>query len=99
MIRISQFGAILVSNTEEYHNNRTGNKFEQLDIKLPLYLGGVPDHVNTSVLYVSMFCLYSSDSLEQVVHQEFLHFFYSCDLLGFFGAFTSMAEKPVTEIL
>lgn len=53
-IRISQFGALLVSNTDEYQNNSNGTKFQQLEIKFPLYLGGVPDGVDTSVLYVSI---------------------------------------------
>uniref|UniRef100_A0A7M6DNL5 Uncharacterized protein n=2 Tax=Clytia hemisphaerica TaxID=252671 RepID=A0A7M6DNL5_9CNID len=50
MIRIAQFGALLVSNTQEYHNNRNGNTFDRLDIKLPIYMGGLPENANTSVL-------------------------------------------------
>ena len=52
-MRISQFGAILVSNTNDYKNNRVGHGTAALVINSPFFYGGVPTHINMSVLEVS----------------------------------------------
>ena len=52
-MRITQFGAILVSNTNDYKNKRVGHGTAALVINSPFFYGGVPAHVNMSVLEVS----------------------------------------------
>lgn len=50
LLRITQFGAILVSNTNDYKNKRVGHGTAALVINSPFFYGGVPAHVNMSVL-------------------------------------------------
>ena len=52
-MRITQFGALLVSNTNDYKNKRVGHGTAALVINSPFFYGGVPAHVNMSVLEVS----------------------------------------------
>lgn len=52
-IRIMQFGAILVSETQEYHNAINGIGENKMLLSLPLYLGGTPVGIDTSMLHVS----------------------------------------------
>ena len=52
-MRINQFGALLVSNTNDYKNKRVGHGTAALVINSPFFYGGVPAHVNMSVLEVS----------------------------------------------
>ena len=68
-IRIAQFGAMLVSNTQEYHNNRNGNTFDPLSIELPIYLGGIPDDANSSVLMVSQKSFFVWKKLKKIDHK------------------------------
>ena len=46
MLRIYQFGAILVPETMEYKNNRHAGESVKLDLKTPLFIGGIPPHVH-----------------------------------------------------
>lgn len=50
-IRIMQFGAILVSETQEYHNAINGIGENKMLLSLPLYLGGTPVGIDTSMLH------------------------------------------------
>jgi len=50
LLRMSQFGAMLVSTTQEYHNNKHGNGAVDMYIDFPFYLGSVPSHISISML-------------------------------------------------
>ena len=50
---MSQMGAILVSNTQEYHNNRHGNGANEMHVDFPFYFGTVPSDIPISMLRVS----------------------------------------------
>lgn len=50
LLRIFKFGAILISKTKEYHNNRHANSPSMMTISTPFYIGGLPGHVNASSL-------------------------------------------------
>ncbi|XP_048583639.1 laminin-like protein epi-1 [Nematostella vectensis] len=50
LLRINQFGVILVPDTKDYKNARQGDSRELLTINTPIYMGGVPPGVNTSML-------------------------------------------------
>ena len=46
MLRIYQFGAILVPETMEYKNNRHNDDSVKLKLATPLFIGGLPPNVN-----------------------------------------------------
>ena len=45
MLRIHQFGAILIPETMEYKNARHEQAFVSLALTTPLYIGGIPNNV------------------------------------------------------
>lgn len=53
LLRINQFGAMLVSN-KDYSNNRVGAEKPSLVINSPFYYGGVPEGINMSPLEVTL---------------------------------------------
>ncbi|KAK3731434.1 hypothetical protein QZH41_013619, partial [Actinostola sp. cb2023] len=50
LLRIDQFGGLLVPKTRDYHNNRLEKSNQSLILNSPLYFGGVPKGTNTSLL-------------------------------------------------
>ena len=56
LLRIDQFGAMLVSENNDYGRNRAGNLKPALIINSPYYYGGVPRGTNVSVFEVQSTC-------------------------------------------
>eukprot|EP00794_Sanderia_malayensis_P009566 gene9566-10555_t len=50
LMRMSQFGAMLISQTREYKNNMTGTGTRTMELKFPLYIGGTPENVGLSTI-------------------------------------------------
>ena len=71
-MRINQFGALLVSNTNDYKNNRVGHGTAALVINSPFFYGGLPAHINMSVLEVSF--KHRNYSPSPIIHLAFSPF-------------------------
>ena len=56
LLRIDQFGAMLVSENNDYGRNRAGDLKPALIINSPYYYGGVPRGTNVSVFEVQSTC-------------------------------------------
>ena len=54
LLRIDQFGAMLVSENNDYARQRAGELKPAMIINSPYYYGGVPQGTNVSVLEVTL---------------------------------------------
>ena len=76
LLRMSQFGAILISATQEYHNKENGTGISQMNLQFPFYVANVPNTAVYSVLQVSS--IYAPPQFLSVAVIISLLFYQSC---------------------